>query len=59
VGDSKYAMIKRRRVGVGEAKIESLGINRSRDRHVGGIPFNLPEKLNRRFNLQLFETLEE
>jgi hypothetical protein len=46
---------KRRCVGVGEAKIESLGINRSRDRHVGGIPSNLPEKIVRRFDLQLFE----
>ena len=47
---------KRRRVDVGEAKIGSLGINRSCDQHVGGIPSNLPEKLNRRFILQLFET---
>ena len=43
-------------MGVGEAKIGSLGINRSRDQLVGGIPSNLLEKHNRRFNLQLFET---
>ena len=44
-------------MGVGEAKIGILGINRSHDQHVGGISSNLPEKLNRRFNLQLFKTL--
>jgi hypothetical protein len=31
---SAEAKAKRRHVGVDEAKIESLGINKSRDRHV-------------------------
>jgi hypothetical protein len=42
---------------VGEAKIESLGINRSRDRHVGGMPSKLMGKVNRMSVLQVFETL--
>ena len=45
-------MIKRRRVGVGEAKIENLDINRLRETHVGRIPSNLPAKFK-----QIFETL--
>jgi hypothetical protein len=42
-------------VGVGEAKIGSLVIKKSCDMHVGRVPSNLPEKLNGRFKLQLFE----
>jgi hypothetical protein len=48
---------KRRRVGVGEAKIGSLGINISRDTHVGRVPSDLPENVDGRFILSVFETL--
>jgi hypothetical protein len=38
-----------------EGKIEKKRVNRSREAHMGRVPSNLPEKLNRRFILQLFE----
>jgi hypothetical protein len=69
VGDSKYATLKRRRehegevktttcgsVGVGEAKIGRFLVKNARETHVCGISSNLPEKLNIRFILQVFET---
>jgi hypothetical protein len=43
-------------VGVGEAKIGSLGINRSRETHVGWISSNLTAKFNLGLTLQVFET---
>jgi hypothetical protein len=37
-------------------KIGSLVIKKSHDMHVGRVRSNLPEKLNGRFKLQLFES---
>jgi hypothetical protein len=44
-------------VGMGKAKIGSLGINRSHEMHVGRIPSNLMAKFNLGLTLQVFETL--
>ena len=52
----KCIMIKRRRVSIGEAKIGSLGISRSREAHMGRNPSNLMAKLNLELTLQVFET---
>jgi hypothetical protein len=41
-----------------EGKIGRYFLNNTSEMHVGGIPSNLPEKHNRRFNLQLSETSE-
>jgi hypothetical protein len=30
-------------------------VNNTREMHMGGIPSNLPKKLNRKFNLQLLK----
>ena len=47
-------MIKRQRAGVGEAKIWSLGINRSHKVHMGQNLSNLTVKLNLELTLQVF-----
>jgi hypothetical protein len=45
-------------VGVGEAKIGRILIKNARDQHVGRIPSKLPETVDGRFVLLVFETLE-
>jgi hypothetical protein len=46
------------RVGVGEAKIGRILLKNARETHVYRISSELPEKVNRRFILPIFETLE-
>jgi hypothetical protein len=47
---------KRRRVMWVRDKIGKILVKNARDRHVGGMPSKLPEKVNGRFVLQVFET---
>jgi hypothetical protein len=44
-------------VGVGEAKIGRILVKNVRDMHMCRIPSKLPEKVNRKFILPVFETL--
>jgi hypothetical protein len=55
-GSEHEGEVKTMTCGVDEVKIGSLGINRSSDRHVGRIPSKLPEKVDERFILSVFET---
>ena len=55
VGDSKYAMIKRRRVWVRRAKIGSLVINKSRDMHVGRFRLICQKNLTRGLNYKFLK----